>query len=84
METFLKAVEEVFPDSDLDRFKAATALWKNDSSWKWTKAVWTTSPGSSPMRLWHGKKVGPIRSENDCGFKNFVTFFKTLVTFFES
>jgi hypothetical protein len=29
METFLKALEEVFAESDSDRFETATALWKN-------------------------------------------------------
>jgi hypothetical protein len=31
METFLKALEEVFAESDSDRFETATALWKNGS-----------------------------------------------------
>ena len=29
METFLKALEEVFAESDSDRFETATVLWKN-------------------------------------------------------
>jgi len=29
METFLKALEEVFAESDSDRFETTTTLWKN-------------------------------------------------------
>jgi hypothetical protein len=31
METFLKALEEVFAESDSDRFETTTTLWKNRS-----------------------------------------------------
>jgi hypothetical protein len=29
METFLKALEEMFDESDSDRFETTTTLWKN-------------------------------------------------------